>query len=146
MRISDGDGNPFDAPHPAASSDLGWSRTQASILMACTRLARENQPSRRPSKIQPFPGLLQKNFKWVVTYHENGVHVNNNVLTHLRENYRRRGQDLKRNKDGTYRVVERNVIGTGKVLIPHNDGENRPTLTDNRQRRSGMRKDEQELP
>jgi hypothetical protein len=88
-------------------------------------------------KIQPFPGPLQKNFKWVVTYHENGVHMNNNVLTHLRENYRRRGQDLKRNKDGNYRVVERNVIGTGKVLIPHNNVENRSTLTDNRQRRSG---------
>jgi hypothetical protein len=73
----------------------------------------------------------------VVTYHENGVHMNNNVLTRLREEYRRRGEDLKRNKDGTYRVVERNVFGTGKVLIPHNNVENRSTLTDNRQRRSG---------
>jgi hypothetical protein len=63
MRISDGDGNPFDAPHPAASSDLAWSRTQASILVACTRLARENQPSRRPSKNPALPRPTSEKFQ-----------------------------------------------------------------------------------
>ena len=36
-------------------------------------------------KIQPFPGLLQKNFKWVVTYHEKGVHMNRPTLTDNRQ-------------------------------------------------------------